>query len=372
MQLYVGAITGTSIDGLDIALLSVTKHETTIVSGATYDFPSDLQSALTTLAQETHVDLSTLGETDAALGVFIGEAVLRFLREQDVEKDSVRAVGSHGQTIQHEPSLQHAFSMQIGDPNRIAEVTGMDVIADLRSRDLAAGGQGAPLVPVFHDALFPQRTRNLVVLNVGGISNVTVLPAERDAAVRGFDTGPGNALMDTWANAAFDKAYDKNGAMSASGDVNDSLLAKLLDDPWLRQKPPKSTGKEKFNMQYVEAALAKVPALSSEDVAATLCQFTAVTVADAVHAWCMPTSDVVVCGGGRHNQDLMARFARELPSVSVSTSEDRGIDGDLIEAAAFGYLAHLHLVRKPGNVEQVTGAAGPRVLGSLYPAGTSK
>ena len=367
MPHYVGVISGTSIDGLDLALVSITENEVQLVSGTTYPFSESLQRELVNLAHARSTDLRTLGETDAALGQFIADAIERFLSDQQIASSAVRAIGSHGQTIRHEPDLQHSFSQQIGDPNRIAEITGIDVVADFRSRDVAAGGQGAPLVPVFHDALFHQRASDLLVLNIGGISNVTILPSDENDAIRGFDTGPGNALLDAWIKESQGKRYDGDGRLSSKGEVIQPLLDYLMEDPWLQLRPPKSTGKERFNLDYVNAALAHFPAQCTADIAATLCEFTAASIRLAIYSWCCETGKVIVCGGGRRNLDLMRRLASALPNHEVQTSENAGIDGDLIEAAAFAYLAHLFFERIPGNVPEVTGARGPRVLGSLYP-----
>ncbi len=261
------------------------------------------------------------------------------------------------------------FTLQIGDPNRVAEVTGITTVADFRRRDVAAGGQGAPLVPPFHAALFRSPGEHRAVLNLGGIGNFTLLPADPDVPISGFDTGPGNALMDDWISHARQQPYDHHGDWAASGEVDDVLLERLLGDPYLSAPPPKSTGREYFNLTWLHEQLERHLAdrqTDAADVQATLCAFTAETVARALANWGSQTQRVLVCGGGRHNRTLLAAIAARV-RCPVETTDDHGVDGDSIEAAAFAWLAHQTLNGQSGNEPTVTGARGPRVLGAIYP-----
>ncbi|MFW6094666.1 MAG: anhydro-N-acetylmuramic acid kinase, partial [Pseudomonadota bacterium] len=273
-----------------------------------------------------------------------------------------------GQTVRHRPSGREPFTLQIGDPNRIVEICGITTVADFRRRDLAAGGQGAPLVPLFHAALFRTTSENRAVLNLGGIGNFTFLPAAASAPVTGFDTGPGNALMDDWTLQKRQEPYDPQGEWAASGEVDETLLARLLSDPYLSTPPPKSTGREHFNLSWLNEQLDRHlqgRPVAEQDVQATLCAFTAETVARALESWGGAVDRMVVCGGGRHNRALLAAIAARV-DCPVETSEDHGVDGDSIEAAAFAWLAHQTLNGQPGNEPTVTGARGPRVLGAVY------
>ena len=369
-QLYVGSITGTSVDGLDIALLDLTDG-IALADSTTTAFPEPLRATLLALGQPGQDDLDLIGEVDAGLGTFTGEAILDFLRALEITPEQVKAIGSHGQTIRHRPDLSHPFTWQIGDPNRIAEITGITTVADFRRRDMAAGGQGAPLVPAFHEALFRTAEESRVLLNVGGISNITWLPADPAIPTSGFDTGPGNGLLDAWHALHNDAPYDVDGAWARTGQLVVPLLDALLADPYLHRVPPKSTGREVFNLPWLQrqADLSRWPA---QDVQRTLLEFTAASVARAIEQWAQPTDRLVVCGGGRHNGLLMERLAY-LAAVPVQALEREalGFDGDSLEAAAFAWLAARRLENLPGNVAAVTGAAGPRVLGAVYPGSPS-
>jgi anhydro-N-acetylmuramic acid kinase len=365
-QLYVGTITGTSVDGLDIALLDLTDG-IALAGSTTKAFPESLRATLLALGQPGQDDLDKIGEVDAGLGTFTGEAILDFLNALEITPEQVRAIGSHGQTIRHRPDLSHPFTWQIGDPNRIAEITGITTVADFRRRDVAAGGQGAPLVPAFHEALFRTAEESRVLLNVGGISNITWLPADPATSTSGFDTGPGNGLLDAWYAVHNDAPYDLDGAWARTGQVVVPLLDALLADPYLHRAPPKSTGREVFNLPWLQRQ-ADLSPWAAQDVQRTLLEFTAASVITAIEQWAQPTDRLVVCGGGRHNGLLMERLA-DLAGVPVQAldSETLGFDGDSLEAAAFAWLAARRLENLPGNVAAVTGAAGPRVLGAVYP-----
>ena len=290
-------------------------------------------------------------------------ASLQLLESARVAADDVRAIGSHGQTIRHRPSAKHPFTWQIGDGNVIAERTRIDTVADFRRRDLAAGGQGAPLVPAFHAAMLRDATEARAVLNLGGIANFTLLPVAGD--VRGFDTGPANALMDAWCERHRGTPYDAHGAFAASGTVDTALLDRLAGDPWFAAPPPKSSGREQFHLDWVASKLSGDERV--EDVQATLVELTAKTVADALRAHQPDTRRVLACGGGVHNPVLLARIAARLPGVRVESTAAHGLDPDYVEAMAFAWLARETIAGRPGNVPAVTGARGSRVLGVVYP-----
>ena len=361
---YIGTMTGTSIDGLDVALLDV-DAELAVLAAETVPLPQHLATDLRALLAPGEDEVARVGTAEAALGQFVGNTILQCLARWQLPPAEIRAIGSHGQTIRHHPDATPPFTVQIGDPNQIAEITGIDTVADFRRRDMAAGGQGAPLAPIFHDALFRHPTRHRTVLNIGGIANVTLLPAGSQA-LSGFDTGPGNALLDAWVQAVKGVAYDQDGAWAASGEVAPSLLQRLKQDAYLRRAPPKSTGKEVYHLGYVRAACDGL-SLPPQTVQATLAEFTAFSVADAVGRWGLDGGEVLACGGGRRNGHLMRRLAAHLPNHRLRQTDDVGINGDFLEAAAFAWFAHRTVTRQPANVPAVTGARGARVLGAVYP-----
>lgn len=372
---YIGAITGTSMDGLDLALLTVApaadsaSHsenaaKLTISNGTTVALPADLHRELAALATTGDNEIERLGPSDRALGTFIGQAVLDYLADLKLQPTDIVAIGSHGQTIRHRPVGPNAFTLQIGDPNCIAEQTGICTVADFRRRDVAAGGQGAPLVPLFHEALFAGRAGQVPpILNIGGISNLTLHGSA--GAITGFDTGPGNGLMDAWIDQHRGEPFDQDGNWAASADMDETLLAQLLADPYFNLPPPKSTGREHFCMDWI-VAHPRAATLEPAVVQATLTELTARSVVDALSQHASKAQALLVCGGGRHNRQLMARLTA-LSGLDVEPTDDHGVDGDSLEAAAFAWLAWRTLQALPGNAPGVTGALGPRVLGGIFP-----
>ena len=364
---YIGSISGTSVDGLDLALVDL-AHGISIDATATHTFPDSLRVTLLSLGQPRSGaeddSLDQLGQADAELGDFIGTAINEFLTARGLQPEQIIAVGSHGQTVRHRPDLDHPFTWQIGDPNRIAEITGITTVADFRRRDMAAGGQGAPLVPAFHEALFRTADESRVILNIGGISNLTLLCKDAAEPVSGFDTGPGNALLDAWCQHVRGDAYDADGAWAASGELDQDLLATFLNDAYFERPPPKSTGREVFNLQWLEQH--SVERMKPADVQRTLLELTARTIIEAINRWALPCDELIVCGGGRLNGALLGRLSK-LSAAQVSVTEHHGYDGDAIEAAAFAWLAARRLAGESGNSATVTGAAGLRVLGAVYP-----
>jgi anhydro-N-acetylmuramic acid kinase len=314
--------------------------------------------------QDARVTLDEVGELDVAIGRAFAAVALRALDDSGTAPGDVTAIGSHGQTLRHRPQGALPFTLQLGCAATIAERTGITTVAGFRSRDVAAGGHGAPLVPALHAALLHDPGEQRAVLNLGGIANFTLLPATGD--VRGFDTGPANALMDAWCLRHRGEACDLGGSFAASGDIDAALLARLLDDPWFELPPPKSTGRDHFHLGWVEARLAGNESVA--DVQATLLALTVRTVVDALRATQPDTRRVVACGGGVHNPVLMAALAAALPEARVESSASHGLDPDAIEAMAFAWLARETLAGRPGNLPSVTGAAGPRILGAIHRA----
>lgn len=371
--LFLGLISGTSADGIDAALVRFDQHASALrcelLLGRTYRWDEATRGALIALGQGGDApSLDDVGRLDALTGIHFADAALRLLGEAGVSARDVRAIGSHGQTIRHRPHADPPFTWQIGDGNVIAERSGIDTVADFRRRDVAAGGHGAPLMPAFHAALLGSADEERAVLNLGGIGNFTLLPRSGDGiAVRGFDTGPANALMDAWCERHTGAAFDAGGAFAAGGQADEALLARLLEEPWFALPPPKSTGREQFHLAWLEARLGD-PTVSPADVQATLLELTAATVADALRANQPGTRRVLVCGGGVHNARLMARLAAWMPETSVESTAAHGLDPDFVEAMGFAWLARETLAGRPGNLPAVTGASGPRVLGTVFPA----
>ncbi len=365
-DLYIGCISGTSLDGLDLAVVHFQEDAyPTLRAANTVEFPQELHFALLSLTASGEDEIFRMGQADYALGLFIGEQILRLLTTEGVKPDSVRAIGSHGQTVRHHPELREPFTLQIGSPSVIAETTGIMTIADFRSRDIAAGGQGAPLASAYHRYLFANPNSDRAVINIGGMSNVTLLSASDDKTT-GFDTGPGNILMDAWCRKALDSEIDTNGRLSALGRPIPELLAACLKDEYFSRPPPKSTGREYFNLSWLEGHLSGLRQFRPEDVLATLVQLTATTLAQAIQSDNFNPELVWVCGGGRHNATLLSRLAELCPETSIQTIEDAGMDGDFIEAATFAWLAREYLFARPSNIPEVTGASGRRPLGALY------
>ena len=362
---YVGVMSGTSVDGLDVAVIDMSSKTPHIVACTTVALPADLASALVALTRPGDDEIARAGRCDAAFGEFIGRTILTCLESWRISPRDIRAIGCHGQTVRHSPDSSPPFTLQIGDPNRIAETTGIDTVADLRRRDMAAGGEGAPLAPLFHDALFRDADRHRIVINIGGIANATMLPAASDS-ILGFDTGPGNALLDAWIRHCRGEPYDRNGAWASAGRAVPRLLEALQNDAFVLRPPPKSTGKERYNLDYVQR-IASPFDYPPEDVQATLLEFTAWSIATAVERWGPGTGDVITCGGGRRNDALVKRLAANLPGYDVFRSDDLDVDGDGLEAAAFAWFAHRTATGQPSNVPAATGAKGPRVLGAIYP-----
>jgi anhydro-N-acetylmuramic acid kinase len=365
--LYLGLISGTSADGVDAALCQF-DPQPRLLAGGTFPYPEDTRDTIIRLAQtETTTTLDELGALDHAVGEHFAAAASALLENTGTQASQIAAIGSHGQTLCHRPRAARPFTWQIGDPSLIAERSGCTVVADFRRRDVAAGGEGAPLLPALHAALLRDPAEARAVLNLGGIANLTLLPGQD--AVRGFDSGPANCLLDAWHARHRGMPIDQGGAWAASASPDPELLGELLADPWFRLPPPKSTGREVLNLAWLaQRGAARVAALSPAQVQATLLALTVETVAGALEQTQPSTRRLLVCGGGVHNPTLMAALGRRLPDMLLQSTAALGVDPDLVEAMGFAWLAHATLAGRPGNLPEVTGAGGPRILGGIYHA----
>lgn len=364
---YIGTMTGTSMDGLDVALVSFSEQDLKLHHAHTYPLPDTLVTLCERLCEPGQDDLDSYGRAHQWLGQCTAEAIHELLTETGLHPEDIKAIGSHGQTVRHRPDLKHPFTLQLGDASVIAEQTGIDTVADFRSADMAAGGQGAPLVPAFHSWLLGERETPTVLINIGGIANLTYLPPHSES-IFGFDTGPGNTLIDSWCQLQTGQPYDESGNWGRSGQINTELLAQLMTDGYFHRPAPKSTGREYFNMQWLTGYLSERSGLNAADIQATLHALTVHSIADAIRPLARGKCEVYVCGGGAHNDFLMQSLQEAMPIHHVQTTEAVGLHPDWVEAACFAWLAKCHVQRVPANVPKVTGASGYRVLGCLYPA----
>lgn len=364
-DIYLGLISGTSVDAIDAALVTFGPTPK-LIAAIAHPYPTELRQQILQLGLgdgATH--FRELGALDVQIGRAFADAANALLRSSAISAKNVRAIGSHGQTLWHAPREPVPFTLQLGDPNTIAERTGITTVADFRRRDMAAGGEGAPLVPAFHAACLRCESENRAILNLGGIANLTLLPMQGD--VSGFDTGPANTLMDLWCEAHGHGSVDIDGAFAARGRSNNTLLARLLSDPYFAAPAPKSTGRDYFNLGWLQQHLSGANA-QPVDVQATLLLLSARSIAQALQTQPTRFERLLVCGGGVHNRLLMQALKAELPDVVVETTHQHGLDADYVEAMAFAWLARQTLRGLPGNLADVTGARGPRVLGGIYPA----
>ena len=361
-DLFVGLMSGTSLDGVDAALVEFTCSRAVLVHSTYLPFPATLKAELHALQIPGPNELDRTARAGNELSRAYAEAISTLLKQADISPAAIRASGCHGQTIRHRPDA--GYTLQIGNPALLAELSGISVVADFRSRDIAAGGQGAPLVPAFHAAQFSSDATHRVILNIGGFANLSDLPPR--AVVTGFDTGPGNVLLDLWIQRHLGKEYDDAGAWAQSGTVLSEPLTAMLAEPYFARRPPKSCGRDLFNATWLEKFSFQHAA--APDVQATLAELSARTIARAVKQYCPQAKELYICGGGAHNLDLRARLRQNLPQCDISTTAELGIDPDWVEAVAFAWLAKQTLDGKTGNLPAVTGARGERVLGAIYPA----
>lgn len=371
VSLFIGLMSGTSLDGVDGALASFSDDGILRQTLATayVPFPDSLRADLMALQASGSDEIHREALAANVMAEYYSTCAQTLLQQANVQAGQVTAIGSHGQTIRHRPEA--GYTRQMGNPALLAELTGIDVVADFRSRDIAAGGQGAPLVPAFHHAVFGNREEDRVVVNIGGIANISILPHRLNEPITGFDTGPGNVLLDAWVNQHNGQPYDANGDWAKSGKVHGALLAALRDEPFFSTAPPKSTGRDLFHPAWLAQKLVEFPDIASADVQATLTVLSATTIADAIKQHAPNARAIYVCGGGAYNNYLMTliHFALKLhhPDIKVESTAILDIAPHHIEALAFAWLAQRFNERAPGNLPTVTGAKGLRVLGALYP-----
>lgn len=365
MALFLGLISGTSMDGIDAVLAAVSADEFRILQARSQAYEPALREELFALVNAPErFPLDRVGHLDTALGRAFAAAALQLLDGAQVDGARITAIGSHGQTLRHRPDGELPFTWQIADPNVIAERTGITTVADFRRRDIAAGGEGAPLMPAFHRAVLGDTREARAVLNLGGIANLTWLAT--DGNTFGFDTGPASCLMDGWIERQRGLKLDTGGQWAASGRSDAELLKRLLAEPYFTRRPPKSTGRELFNLGWLDAHLSGFATLAPQDVQATLCELSATTIVAGLQQAGVPAR-LLVCGGGAHNAHLLRRIAALVPNVPIAPTSAHGIDVDFVEAGGFAWLAHRTLSGLPGNLPSVTGARHPVVLGAIYP-----
>ena len=361
-------MSGTSMDSVDAALVDLSGPKPELVHTHTHQIPAKLRAELVAICNPRNkYKLGDVARLDIQTGLLFAEAANTLIKQSGYRKTQIKAIGCHGQTIQHQPDDEFPFSLQVGDPNTIAEQTDITTVADFRRKDIAAGGQGAPLVPAFHADLFRSRKFDRVILNIGGMANITILPSHSSQPISGFDTGPGNILMDEWARKHLKQPMDKDGAWAADGKIEPLLLEKMMKEKFFSQPPPKSTGRETFNLDWLEKLIKRCrKRFVRKNVQTTLCELSARTIAEAILQYAPDSTEILVCGGGAHNLSLMFRLQALLGNKRLFTTEDYGLDPDWIEAMAFAWLAKQTLEGKPGNIPEVTGASHPVVLGGIY------
>ncbi|CCN48001.1 Anhydro-N-acetylmuramic acid kinase [Vibrio nigripulchritudo MADA3029] len=365
-EYYIGVMSGTSLDGVDVALVEISESDITLIDSYVHPMPPELKQRVLSVCEGQTTSVKAIGELDHDLGKLFAKSVNTFIEAKELSSESIRAVGCHGQTLFHQPDTTPRFTMQLGDANLIAVETGIDTVADFRRKDMALGGQGAPLVPAFHRWLFSSGDSTAVILNIGGIANISVLHPTHPTV--GYDTGPGNMLMDAWCFKHTHSPYDKDGQLARSGKVVPALLNQFLSDAYFELPSPKSTGRELFNLNWL-GQFESVNHHTIEDVQATLLELTAASVAQEVEkhiSGIAPT--MLVCGGGAMNPVLMERLGTLLPDWTVADTKDRGIDSEFMEAMAFAWLAHRRIYGLPSNLPEVTGASKPASLGVIYPS----
>ena len=363
--LYLGLMSGTSLDGVDAVLVNLHQKKQELVACYSHPIHPSLKKTLRDMTNpKWKGSLANFGFLHHQLGELFAEASNILIDKANIDRHRIRAIGSHGQTLWHQPSGSQPFSLQLGDANIITERTGITTVADFRSRDIAAGGQGAPLVPAYHQELLRHPTRNRAIVNIGGIANITLLPAGNlNEQTSGFDTGPGNGLIDAWIFEHKNCSFDRDGGWARHGKVLPDILGLLLSDDYFSIAPPKSTGKELFNLTWLNSKLGeRLNTCLPQDIQATLAELTAVTISTSINS----CEEAFICGGGAHNKYLLERLQNLLAGIKVASTQVLGIDPDWVEAMAFAWLAKKTIEGKPGNLPEVTGASGKRILGAIY------
>ncbi|MFT7267630.1 MAG: anhydro-N-acetylmuramic acid kinase [Porticoccus sp.] len=373
-QLYIGLMSGTSADSIDAVLVDLGSQKPEVLLTHSLELDSDTKEQINSLSISGADEIHRMSRLDRSLGGLFAQAVneLVYLSKSIKGTKDILAIGSHGQTIRHYPpgkisNNDQGYSLQIGDPNTIAELTGITTVADFRRRDIALGGQGAPLVPRFHLEFFEKIGSIRAIINIGGISNITLLLGDgMVSSVLGYDTGPGNGLMDKWIKANLGENYDESGAWASEGNVAEALLSSLMSTSYITEPIPKSTGPELFNMCWLQEHLRQLPSCSPENVQATLLEFTAKTITQALHSHKLKVDEVYICGGGARNIALVNRLAELLHPALVEDTSALGIAPGWVEAIAFAWLAKQTIEGAPGNIPTVTGAKKASVLGAIY------
>ena len=372
-ELFIGLMSGTSLDGVDVALVAFTEQKTQMLHSHFLAYPAALRAQILALQHPTENELENTALIGNALAKIYAEAVNQLLVDAQLSSNQIVAIGCHGQTIRHRPGFEDGigFTLQIGNAALLSELTGITVISDFRSRDIAAGGQGAPLVPAFHQAVFADKQINRAIINIGGIANITYLGnsenfSNKSNGVYGFDSGPGNMLLDAWIKQHKNLDYDANGDWASTGQVIPSLLSDMLAEPYFALLPPKSTGRDLFNQIWLQEKLLATTTLRPQDVAYTLVALTAHSIYNALTQHCGEFNEVYVCGGGAHNRLLIESLQTLLGETKCNSTESLGIGADWVEAIAFAWLAKQCINKKTANLAEVTGAKGPRILGAIY------
>lgn len=372
-ELFIGLMSGTSLDGVDVALVAFTEQKTQMLHSHFLAYPAALRAQVLALQHPTENELENTALIGNALAKIYAEAVNQLLVDAQLSSNQIVAIGCHGQTIRHRPGFEDGigFTLQIGNAALLSELTGITVISDFRSRDIAAGGQGAPLVPAFHQAVFADKQINRAIINIGGIANITYLGnsenfSNKSNGVYGFDSGPGNMLLDAWIKQHKNLDYDANGDWASTGQVIPSLLSDMLAEPYFALLPPKSTGRDLFNQIWLQEKLLATTTLRPQDVACTLVALTAHSIYNALTQHCGEFNEVYVCGGGAHNRLLIELLQTLLGETKCDSTESLGIGADWVEAIAFAWLAKQCINKKTANLAEVTGAKGPRILGAIY------
>jgi anhydro-N-acetylmuramic acid kinase len=364
-EIYIGLMSGTSLDGVDIAIVDYSQPSPQPLHSDTQAYPAQIQQRLRDMIRAETIAIDELCRLDIEVARFYAEVVKQSLSTASLDNESITAIGCHGQTIYHSPDIEPAYTLQIGDPNTVAAITGITTVADFRRRDMALGGQGAPLAPAFHQTQFRSDRHNRAIINIGGIANITYLPAHQDEAVMGFDTGPGNTLLDYWIDRHKGLKQDNNGDWAAAGQVSDDLLESMLNgEDYFARTPPKSTGTEYFCPAWLHAFGPENCA--AIDVQATLLELTARTIASGIDQLSSMPDECFVCGGGVHNGHLMGRLRQLLGDSGVTSTAQLSVDPDYVEAQAFAWLARETLNERPGNLPSVTHAHSPAVLGGIF------
>ena len=366
MCFFIGLMSGTSADAIDAALVSFKNQTINLEHYKEFSYPALIKERIVEMrSSDAELTFKKLADLDISLGQVFADAVEELLTSAKINRNKITAIGSHGQTIFHSPNSTRPFSLQLGNPNTIAYKTRITTIADFRNMDIAAGGQGAPLAPGFHAELFRQKSKTRIVLNLGGIANITLLPSSPDQAVTGFDTGPANALMDEWILQNLGETYDRDGRWGESGNVIPDLLMTMLEDDYFHAPSPKSTGREYFNLDWLSKKTGD-NTFSPEDIQATLQHLTVQSVARSIESIDTNVSEVILCGGGVHNKQIVKLLSEALPGVTINSTATYGVDPGCIEAMAFAWLAKRRLDNLPGNIPSVTGARKEVLLGAIY------